>query len=231
MNTIPLFRKPSFARNYEAGTSAFMVDLRKSSALIRDLSYTATFQSEILKIMGMKRDIYNKIRKHFSADNSFTFNDTGDGLLFIMWNAKHAWSALFGALTAYGVLKNLIIGKERLGFGIGLHCGGCLVYRVKQSGLFRDFAYGIVANTAARVESYTKQMVNTPLLMTGHFNNVLEEQDPSTYLKIKDNIHRISDTRFLLNDSKAKGHVLYTIKDLDEHGIAGGMLNVIPPGT
>jgi hypothetical protein len=144
-----------------------------------------------------------------------------------MWNRKHAWSALFGALTAYDALKDLTIEKKKIGFGIGLHCGGCLVYRIAKSGLFRDFAYGIVANTVARLESYTKQMVKTPLLMSGHFKDVLYNQDPHKFSQIEHNILCISNNRFLINDTKPNGHMLYTLKNLDKDNNAQGMLNLI----
>ena len=143
-----------------------------------------------------------------------------------MWGHKHAWSALFAALTAYINLLDLTIDGKKIGFGIGIHSGGCLVYRAFKDGMYRDFIYGIVANSAARLESYTKQLAHTPLLLSGNFKDVLKNEDHDKFSKIENSILSISKKRFLIHDEKPNGHKLYTIKNLNKNSAAIEMLKL-----
>lgn len=112
------------------------------------------------------------------------------------------------------LLKDEYAKKNDIGFGIGLHTGGCLIYRI--SPLKRDFVFGIVANTAARVEKFTKNLKiskkihqNDPqLVFTGNFKkNLVSLLDD----KQKKQIAPISEYRLFLNDGKNEGHLLYTL--------------------
>lgn len=76
--------------------------------------------------------------------------------------------------------KARYVKDNNIRFGVGLHTLGCLI--CKASAPKGDFVFGIVANTAARVEKFTKNLrdveknpQNDPrLVFTGNFKGSLE---------------------------------------------------------
>ena len=103
-----------------------------------------------------------------------------------------------------------------LDFGIGLHTGGSLVYNNEKVG--RNFVFGIVLNTASRVESYTKQFTELSLLFTHNFYLHLvkqvaykPEKEKRHYDRLAKNISAVTNYTVDIKDSKSRGHLLYTI--------------------
>ncbi len=208
-------------QNYENGSSAVIVDIRGSSEIVRKKSYSDSsenYNKALKKHTGFMMQLFKSVFDHIeslSLDDKFSFNDTGDGCLCVFWNEHHPLTCMKVASVIYQHLsKDKYAKKNNIGFGIGLHTGGCLIYRTSVPK--RDFVFGIVANTAARVENFTKNLKDSKknreddprFVFTGNFKEYLEEllKDEE-----KNRIVRISDYRLFLNDGKNDGHLLYTL--------------------
>jgi class 3 adenylate cyclase len=161
----------------------------------------------------------------------FYYNDTGDGHLCLFWDKTHAWTALHAACSLSDFLESELkkyhlsylktwskeTGQElNLDFGIGLHTGGSLVYNNEKVG--RNFVFGIVLNTASRVESYTKQFTGLSLLFTHNFYLYLKKQiayipikERKNYKALLKKISSVTSYKVDIKDSKSRGHLLYTI--------------------
>jgi len=149
--------------NYENGSSAVIVDIRGSSELVRKRSYSESldeYNKALLEhtdfMMRLFKRIFERIES-LSLGNYFAFNDTGDGCLCVFWDTNHPLTCLkVGAAINEHLLEDQYVKENNIRFGIGLHTGGSLVYRT--SAPRRDFVFGIVANTVARVEKFTKNL-------------------------------------------------------------------------
>lgn len=216
-------------RNYENGSSALIVDIRGSSELVRRKSYSDSIElyNKALKehtgfMMQLFKCIFDYIEL-LSLGDQFSFNDTGDGCLCVFWNTNHPLNCMKVASVIHKYLSmNEYVKKNNIRFGIGLHTGGCLIYRTSVP-IKKDFVFGIVANTAARVEKFTKnlkdarknQQDDPRLVFTGNFKKYLE---PFLKDEEKKQIVLISNYRLYLNDGKDVGHHLYTMSQHDiEH--------------
>lgn len=227
------------ADNYKENlSSCYFLDLRNSTYITREISLSGDRKSRhnterLKKHAEFLMSINEHVKKELDQiDNKkFYYNDTGDGHLCLFWDKTHAWTALHVACSlAVFLEKELIkyhlnylktwseeIGHDlSLGFGIGLHTGGSLVYNNEKVG--RNFVFGIVLNTASRVESYTKQFTELSLLFTHHFYIYLKKQiDHIPIKKRKDydsllkNISPVTSYNVDIKDSKSRGYLLYTI--------------------
>ncbi len=207
--------------NYENGSSAFVVDIRGSSQIVRELSYSvsiADYNAALLEhtnfMMRLFKCIFERIEP-LPLDNCFSFNDTGDGCLCVFWDNDHPLTCLRVAAAIHEyLLKDSYAKENKIRFGIGLHTGGSLVYRT--SSPKRDYVFGIVANTAARVEKFTKNLKdaekgrqNDPrLIFTGNFKHHLQKLLTD---EEKKKVVPISEFRLSINDGKNDGHFLYTL--------------------
>jgi hypothetical protein len=227
------------ADNYkETLSSCYFLDLRNSTYITREISLSNDrknrHNTERLKkharfLMGINEHVIEELDR---IDNTkFYHNDTGDGHLCLFWDKTHAWTALQLAcsLTLFleteikkyhlNELKNWSeeIGNDsNLDFGIGLHTGGSLVYDNEKAG--RKFVFGIVLNTASRVESYTKQFTGLSLLFTNNFYLYLKKQieykpikERKKYNLLLKQISLVTSYNVDIKDSKSRGHLLYTI--------------------
>jgi hypothetical protein len=230
------------ADNYnESLSSCYFLDLRNSTSLMREISlgnnHNESKNSERLRIhasflMEINEFIINKLNQ--LNHNKYYYNDTGDGHLCLFWDKTHAWTALKIACGLAEYLKktianynenqlkkwsNQIDHKLKLGFGIGMHMGGSLI--CYNENIKRQFVFGIVTNSASRVESYTKQFVDLPFLFTKNFNFYLHEQLEFDAVRRKDwepklkKIKEVTHYKVDIKDSKSRGHLLYTISSQD----------------
>ena len=228
------------ADNYkETLSSCYFLDLRNSTYITREISLSTDRKSRknttrLKKHATFLMAINEYVKKDLDRlGNSklFYYNDTGDGHLCLFWDKTHAWTALHIA-CALAIFLDTELNKYysndlktwseelgddlNLGFGIGLHTGGSLVYNNESIG--RDFVFGIVLNTAARVESYTKQFTGLSLLFTHNFYLYLVKQIDYKSQKEKDHynlliksISPVTNYKVDIKDSKSRGHLLYTI--------------------
>ncbi|MEO5569376.1 MAG: hypothetical protein ABIT08_05015 [Bacteroidia bacterium] len=210
----------------EEGSSALCLDIRNSSKIIREfkrkdqLKYHADFMMVIKKILFQ-----------YSNIGELSANDTGDGIICLFWNKTHAWSAFRIGVAIHTLIQEHLAPeysnflKEnniniRFGYGIGIHCGGSIIYRDTQS--LSDFMFGNVLNTTSRLESFTKTFKNINILFSGHFITVLKKQladfnnlpDRKRTLKNVDlnkRLRKASKDRVDINDAKNAGHTIWTI--------------------
>ncbi len=227
------------ADNYNSHqSSCYFLDMRNSTFITRIISLDHSNKTEKaverLKthaafMLEIHRQVTTKLEK--LDKNKFYFDDTGDGHFCLIWTENHAWDALdiassisqflFKELKIYNSSKLDLWSKEtretlRLDFGIGLHTGGSLVYEDEITG--KRYAFGVVLNTAARLESFTKNYRDLSLLFTGNFKNFLGHQRPIfdennrlKALKQLEKIIPVSSFNVDIKDSKSDGHELFTI--------------------
>lgn len=215
---------PKLIDNFRSdGSSALCLDIRHSTQLVRKfltlekLKFHADFMRDVKNIVFENNHEY------------FTVNDTGDGFICLFWGKAHAWEALKLAVKIEEYLNqkkqeyDRFLKKHRIqmefGFGIGLHSGASIVHRYPD--IKKDFMYGYVLNTTARLESFTKTFKDVHLLMSGSFLSVLKNQTeeynktlevPVDYKSfVKDNIRAVTSDKVEIHDSKRGGHSLHTI--------------------
>lgn len=215
--------------NYsDKGSSAICIDIRNSTKLTRKIEKKEHLIKHTIILQNIKNLVF------IESQDYVAINDTGDGFIALFWDEYHALRAL-----RVGIAINVLIEEEiaieynkfihddlkiydlPFDFGIGLHSGSSIVYRKLE--INRDFMYGIVLNSAARLESFTKTFESCNFLLTGHFKDVLEKQFNKIEYTKKHNINfktwfeeiasKISDQRFLINDHHPKGHILYKVID------------------
>src|SRR3990172_4657582 len=223
-------------------SSCYFLDLRNSTRIIRELSLedgtsTRETRKNLKKHAEFMIDIHRQLENKLncmSAKNEkleYFFNDTGDGHMCLFWDKAHAWRALDLACHIYIYLyhdkkleeHNEWIRRElpglglNLNFGIGLHTGGSIVYEKKAFG--RDYAFGIAINSAARMESFTKNFKELILLFSGNFHTfLLKNQIKDINIKtakkfedIKAQFIKISKCEADIKDERPGGHMLWTI--------------------
>jgi len=208
-------------------SSAFVLDMRESTKIIRRLTKSDKRKLRIYTdfLMDLKQILYDEFSK--TSDINMALNDTGDGILCLFWNKTHAWTALTIASGIDKYLSDSLPNLEKkikldtdfpnLRHGIGLHSGSSIIYRYKNNRIIRDFSHGIVINTAARIESFTKIFTNVSLLISGYLFTILKkefgkhfegnfEKWESKYLE------KVVTKKVDIKDAKGTGHFLYTLK-------------------
>jgi hypothetical protein len=209
-------------QNYENGSSAVIVDIRDSPEIVRKKSYSklsGEYNKALKEHTGFMMQLFKCVFDYIeslSLGDNFSFNDTGDGCLCVFWNTNHPLTCMKVASVIHNHLSmDEYVKKNNIRFGIGLHTGGCLIYRTSVP-IKRDFVFGIVANTAARVEKFTKnlkdgrknQQDDPRLVFTGNFKKYLK---PLLKDEDKKQILPISKYRLYINDGRNEGHFLYTM--------------------
>lgn len=226
--------------------SCFFLDIRNSINIIRTISLksdevgssrignTATAKKMLAYsqfMLDIHKFLFEKLAK-LNIDDYY-FNNTGDGHVCLVWNKTHAWTILNVACSISVYLEKRMeeyytqhlryweqeYGKElSIGFGIGMHSGESIIIKEKVTNT--KFAYGIVLNTAARTESFTKNFPKVNLLFTEHFKRRLEDQyhflefpKKSKWAEYEKIISAVTNFPINTKDSKSTGHLLYTIKE------------------
>jgi hypothetical protein len=213
----------------ENGSSAFLFDLRNSTAIIRLISWDKRLPKHIRFMMKLHEKMYNTIYDYCNPDK-FAMNDTGDGYLCVFWDKTHALTCLDIAIRVQEFLesnlprhnKELKLGREgipKFDYGFGIHSGGSTVnkatYTKDSLSLNKDFIFGIVVNTAARLESFTKNYINFKFLVTGNYKDTYLEHATSKNLKDlfeDENTHIQYLGKADIKDGKEEGHDVYALK-------------------
>lgn len=222
-------------------SSCYFLDLRNSTFLVRTISLSTNNGSSNPKkssdankllvhsefMMNIHETLFFKLKE--LGINEFYFNNTGDGHVCLLWDKTHAWSALSIACTLTLYLEKRIKKYQddyltswsnefqkdlRLGFGVGIHSGGSII--IPSNDGAREFAFGIVLNSAARIESFTKTFPSLTILFTQNFKSQLKRQHK--YFKTKHNwnwyeniFDKVTEFPVDTKDSRTAGHILYTI--------------------
>lgn len=218
----PIYRQDEF------GSSAFLFDLRNSTTIIRKISWDKRLLEHIKFMMRLHKKVYKTLYNNCDP-NKFAMNDTGDGYLFVCWDKLHALTCLDIAIRVREFLeKNLPLHNKALSlgtdipkfdYGIAIHSGGSTInrttYTAESKIIKKDFIFGIVVNTVARLESFTKHNIEYRFLATGNYKDNYLQQATNTNLKKlfegKSNyVHRFPG-RVNINDGKENGHVVYAL--------------------
>src|SRR4030042_2844517 len=70
------------------GSSAFLFDLRNSTAIIRKISWNKRLPKHITFMMKLHKKVYETLY-NYCDPNKFAMNDTGDGYLCVFWDKLH----------------------------------------------------------------------------------------------------------------------------------------------
>ena len=107
-------------------------------------------------------------------------------------------------------------------FGIGLHTASARFIEMKyqtnsKKSEIKKFILGNAANSAARVESMTKNFIGIDLLVTGYTRKQSDLQADKRYKRLfkknGDYMSEIGNVRHNIGDGRLKGHSLYTVSD------------------
>ena len=231
-------------------SSCYFLDIRNSTNIIRTISLKSdrvkgdrlrntADAKKLLAHSEFMLDIHKFLFEKLATlkIDDYYFNNTGDGHLCLVWNKTHAWTILDIACSISIYLEKRM--KEydvrylkfwteeykkdlSIGFGMGMHTGESIVIKEKATNI--KFAYGIVLNTAARTESFTKNFPKVNLLFTKYFKKRLEKQlallefpQKSNWADYEKMISVVTKFPIDTKDSKSTGHLLYTIKKKDLH--------------
>lgn len=212
----------------ESGSSAFLFDLRNSTKITRMISWDNRLTKHIDFMMELHEHVYKSLYENCDP-SEFALNDTGDGYLCVFWDSFHALTCLRQAIYVRDFLEqNLQLHNQTLdlqnsplslNYGIGIHSGGSTInrtsYHSRNKPIEKDFIFGIVVNTVARLESFTKNYTEYNFLVTGNYKDVFLNQAPSDMLKslFKDNSPHVRQSlgRVNLNDGKKGGHIVYAL--------------------
>ena len=209
-------------------SSAFVFDLRNSTAITRQLSSTSTDRlNSFLEFMQRLASlVYELSYEKIGKEPSSAINHTGDGFLCVYWDKVHAITALRIALEI-----RLFLNKEipkliqhlhtsddlTIDFGIALHTGSSSVYLFKPPLL--KLIYGTLPNTVSRLEKQTK-IRRRRIILTGNFRKyLLRHLKKLDVQKLSDDqlgLKRLSSGgRVNIDDGKLSGHFLYCILETE----------------
>lgn len=211
--------------------TAMVLDLRNSTALHRLLKQKTQRMLIVQMMIGIHEEILNYLYEYSGVDEiDFAFNDTGDGYLIVFINKSHAFSCILCAVHLRDFLnkhinkfnKKLKIDRSdlRYSFGIGIHTAYARFIEMEYTTtakkiVTKKFILGNAANSAARVESMTKNFVDVDLLITGYTRQECHKQAQAKFKKLfkKDGpyINQIGEVRHIVKDYKSNGHKLFTI--------------------
>lgn len=223
-------------------SSCYFLDMRNSTTIVRAISLHDKSKSEkatnrLITHAEFMLSIHELLNAKLAGfdKQKYYFDDTGDGHFCLIWTKTHAWDLMDMACTIARFLTDQLKSynenelkswsaewKEplKLNFGIGLHTGGSIVYEDEVTQ--KLYAFGVVLNTASRMESYTKSYKSLSILISGNFKKFLRDQqfylkkgDPRADASIFKKIKRVSSFKIDIKDSKEDGHVLYTILEED----------------
>ncbi len=176
-------------------SSCYTLDIRNSTSIIRIITYGGKDVHKNKKRLVVHAELMMRIHEFLLTKlgklgvKDFYFDNTGDGHKCLLWNETHAWTLLdIVCSISIFIEKELKEYKReyldgwseeikkplKTGYGIGIHSAGSLVYQHDAIG--RQFGYGTVLNSSARVESFTKNFSNVGLLFTGNFKSFLSKQ-------------------------------------------------------
>jgi len=213
----------------ENKASALIVDLRNSTQITRCISSNDKFEDYINFVMGFKKIYFEFVDSNLLSDVS-ACNDTGDGIICVFWDEKHAITCMKAMIQIndYFVAnldqQNRELDTEvKLSYGFALHTAACLVYRtnymLNNSYHEKDFIYGILANTVARLEHVNKIFKDSKIVVSGNFKKNFSaqlqrsnKQANNLFIQNRKDVRRIS-ARIEISDGKPEGHFIYLLND------------------
>jgi len=215
----------------EFGSSAFLFDLKNSTAITRRISWDKRLPIHINFMMELHKKVYETLYNNCNPEE-FAMNDTGDGYLCVFGDKLHALTCLDTAIRIQEFLE-LELPKHnaalkavkpeddipKFDYGFAIHSGASTINRTTYTKngkpVYKDFIFGIVANTVARLESFTKNYVEFKFLVTGNYKDNYLEQATNEKLKdlFRDGRTYVHESlgRVNLKDGKENGHTIYAL--------------------
>lgn len=214
----------------EYGSSAFLFDLRNSTMIMRRISWDKRLPKHIKFMMKLHKKVYETLYNNCDPNN-FAMNDTGDGYLCVFGDKLHALTCLDMAiriqeflelnLSRHNELLNLKDDIVKFDYGFAIHSGGSTINRTTHTKngttIYKDFVFGIVVNTVARLESFTKNYVDFKFLVTGNYKDAYLKQaktknkDLHNLFTDKSPYVHVSLGRVNIKDGKDRGHIIYAL--------------------
>jgi len=211
--------------------TAMILDLRNSTALLRLLKNKKKRMLIIKMMIGIHEEIINYLYERSGVNKSdFAFNHTGDGHLIVFANVSHAISCvqcaahlstfLRGHIAEYNRALKIDRVNLRYDFGIGVHTAYARFVEMeyKTDGdkiVSKQIILGNAVNSAARVESMTKNFFGVHLLITENTRrkclNQAAKKGKKLFKKHEGYMKVIGEVRHMIKDGKPNGHTLYTL--------------------
>lgn len=169
-----------------------------ATVVIVDLrNFTNTYEkyqkSNIDILLNYMDDYYKKgiqIADISSLSNDYFISSTGDGLLVIFMGKGHERSGYIFSLVFYQLANKMcedfnMANNEKISFGIGIETGVVQEIVTKNKGKSIETYLGSVINSAARIETISKQYNRTKLVVGNRiYNKLSQELFPEEYKAI-----------------------------------------------
>lgn len=173
---------------FETSASALVLDLRGSTELVVKAKNNGILKQHVEFMLNTQKILLDAIFELGDKDK-FYYNDTGDGFLCVFWDDNHAITNLkvglfishyleLATTTFLKKFKN-IYGVSEFKFGLGFHTGTCFVgsfIHDDPNRFSRKYIYGTLANSTARLESFSKNYIYDNILLTAHFRDLFLAQ-------------------------------------------------------
>lgn len=218
--------------SFEGEASSFIFDLRNSTGLVKKLSEKDILRKHVTFMLELNSKILNAL-SNLAEPSKFAFNDTGDGCLCVFWDEQHAITCLKIALDIYQFLNislekyNTDVSKKLstapLLFGMGLHTAHCCIGKIEINhdtfNVSRDYIFGTVANSVARLESFSKNYIHDNFLVSANFMNMAIKQydldSQNKGLSLRQLLHGTNCLGEVdLKDSKEDGHWVHSFGEV-----------------
>lgn len=179
-----------------------------ATVVIVDLrNFTNTYEkyqkTNIDILLNYMDDYYKKgiqIADVVSISKDYFISSTGDGLLVIFMGKGHERSGYMFSLVFYQLANKMcddfnLANNENLNFGIGIETGVVQEIVTKNKGRSIETYLGSVINSAARIETISKQYNRTKLVVgTKIYNKLSQELFPEEYKTVvEDSKHHRRD--------------------------------------
>jgi hypothetical protein len=207
----------------EFGSSALTLDLRNSTDIIRSISWDRRLTKQLDFMMNLHEVVYDALYK-ISSPDYFATNDTGDGFMCVFWDDMHAITCLSVAMVVKNFLdaslpmhnKSLKLNdNKKFDYNIAIHSGGSTINRITFKSenhiTERDYMFGIVVNSVARLQAFGKYMKDCKLLVTGNYKRNYCKQVKTKEKKDLFNLNNAYPGKINLRDGKKGGHLIYAL--------------------
>jgi len=221
---------------FKGEASALMYDLRNSTQITMLAEEANMLDVHVEFMLNLNKSILEFLESS-SVTKEFSFNDTGDGCLVVCYDKNHPLTCFKIALQIYQYLNiqlksylGTVQGKlpiKEFNYGMAIHCGPCMIgdiYTTTRniSKKVRSYIFGVVANSVARLESFSKNYVHDNFLTTGGFRKELiasfkdaDSQRMEKWTSMWERLENLGEVH--LKDFKNDGHwVLSFTPDLIE---------------
>ncbi|MFC1534091.1 adenylate/guanylate cyclase domain-containing protein [Thermodesulfobacteriota bacterium] len=187
-NTRKLFERyvpPSVIRRYVSGdVDLFLSEEASITALFLDIR-GFTSSSEKMNAgdaLSFLNEYFEECSRIISEEHGHINKYTGDGFLAIFGapepvenNAAMCFNAVCKILELSG---SFILGDRPMEIGVGIHTGKAILGNLGSSTKMEYTAIGDTVNTAARLEEFTKQFEEFPVIMSRDVRKEIDKDHP-----------------------------------------------------